>query len=89
MTREEANRILDSQKDGTRLHSILKVTEALWTTGDIRTRLPKHTRPFSQDGIDQWLESSRMAQSTGTGQSPNRDMAGNQSGFDQKDERNQ
>jgi len=69
MTREEANRILDSQKDG--------------------TRLPKHTRPFSQDGIDQWLESSRMAQSTGTGQSPNRDMAGNQSGFDQKDERNQ
>lgn len=89
MTREEANQILDSQKDGTRLHSILKVTQALWTTGDIGTRLPKHTRPFSQDGINQWVESSRMVQSTGTGQTPNRDLARNKSGFDQKNERNQ
>jgi hypothetical protein len=87
MTREEANRILDSQKDGTRLHSILKVTEALWTTGDIGTRLPRHTRPFSQDGIDQWLESSRMAQSAGIGQSSDRNLARNQSGFNKQDER--
>jgi hypothetical protein len=89
MTREEANRILDSQKDGTRLHSILKVTQALWTTGDIGTRLPSHTRPFSQDGIDQWMESTRMVQSTGTGQASDRDMARDKSGFDQKDERTQ
>jgi len=87
MTREEANRILDSQKDGTRLHSILKVTQALWTTGDIARRLPSHTRPFSADGINEWVESSRMAQSTGTGQPSNRDMAGNQSGFDQENEK--
>jgi len=86
MTREEANQILDSQKDGTRLHSILKVTQALWTTGDIGTRLPKHTRPFGQDGINEWVESSRMAQSTGTGQSPDRDLARNQSGFDRHNE---
>jgi len=87
VNKEEANRILDSQKDGTRLHSILKVTQALWTTGDIARRLPSHTRPFSQDGIDQWVESSRMAQSTRTGQTPNRDMARDKSGFNQQDER--
>jgi len=86
VNKEEANQILDSQKDGTRLHSILKVTQALWTTGDIARRLPSHTRPFSQDGIDQWMESSRMAQSTGTGQPSDRNLAGNQSGFDRHNE---
>jgi hypothetical protein len=89
MTREEANEILDSQKDGTRLHSILKVTQALWTTGDIARRLPSHTRPFSQDGINEWVESSRMVQSTGIGQPSNRDLERNKSGFNQKNERNQ
>ena len=86
MTREEANQILDSQKDGTRLHSILKVTQALWTTGDIARRLSKHTRPFSQDGINEWVESTRMVQSAGTGQPSDRDMARNQSGFDRHNE---
>ena len=89
MKLDEAHRILDEQKDGTRLHPIVKITEALWTTGDIARVLPKHTRPFSQDGIDQWMESSCVAQSKGTGESLSRDLSGNQSGIDQKDERNQ
>lgn len=89
MTLDEAHRILDEQKDGTRLHPIVKITEALWTTGDIARVLPKHTRPFSDDGINDWMESSRMAQSTGDGERSNRNMERHQQGFDQKDERNQ
>ena len=89
MTLDEAHRILDEQKDGTRLHPIVKVTKALWTTGDIASPLPKHSRPFSEDGINEWMESTRMAQSTGTGESLLGDIQGNQSGFSQKDERNQ
>ena len=88
MTREEANDLLDEHKHGIKAHSILEVTKALWITNDLRG-LPKHTRPFSQDGIDQWMESSRMAQSQGIGQRPDRDMAWNQQGFDQQDENNQ
>ena len=87
MKLEQAHRILDEQKDGTRLHPIVKITEALWATGDIGTRLPKHPRPFSEDGINEWMESSRMAQSTGTGQPSDRDMERHQSGFSQQDER--
>ena len=88
MTRIEANELLDEHKHGIKAHSIVEVTKALWVTNDLRG-LPKHSRPFSQDGIDEWMESSRMAQSTGTGQSSNRNLARHQSGFDQKDERNQ
>jgi len=89
MTLDEAHRILDTQKDGTRLYPVIKITEALWVTGDIASPLPKHARPFDPDGITEWLESSRMAQSERTGESLLRDLSGNQSGIDQKDERNQ
>jgi len=85
MTRTEANDLLDEHKYGIKAHSIVEVTKALWVTNDLRG-LPKHTRPFSQDGIDQWMESTRMAQSQGVGQPSNRDMAGNQSGFDRHNE---
>ena len=86
MTKEEAHHILDTQKDGTRLHPNHVVRTALRTTGDISRALPTHTRPFSQDGIDQWLESTRMAQGEGNGCRHDRDMEGHQSGFDQQNE---
>jgi len=89
MTREEAHRILDTQKDGTRLHPVVKVTQALWTTGDIASSLPTHARPFDSDGINEWLESLCVGQSERTGESSSRDLSGNQSGIDQKDEGNQ
>ena len=89
MNLDQAHRILDTQKDGTRLHPVVKVTQALWTTGDISSPLPKHARPFDNDGINEWLESLCVAQSERTGESLLRDLSGNQSGIDQKDERNQ
>ena len=89
MNRNEANELLDKQKDGIVRQSLLKVTEALWATGDISSPLPRHSRPFSEDGINEWMESTRMAQGTGTGESLLGDIQGNQSGFSQKDERNQ
>jgi len=89
MTREQAHRILDTQKDGTRLHPVVKITQALWATGDIASPLPKHARPFSDDGINEWLESLCVGQSERTGESLFGDLSGNQSGIDQKDERNQ
>ena len=89
MTREQAHRILDTQKDGTRLHPVVKITQALWTTGDIASPLPKHARPFSDDGITEWLESLCVGQSKGTGESLSGDLQGDQSGIDQKDEGNQ
>ena len=86
MTKDEAHQILDEQKDGTRLHPIIKITRALWTTGDIGRALPTHSRPFSQDGIDQWLESTRMAQGKGTGTASIGNIQGNQSGIDTNNE---
>ncbi len=88
MTKDEAHQILDEQKDGTRLHPNNRVRQALRTTGDISRALPTHTRPFSQDGIDQWLESTRLAQGAGDGCRPDRDMEGHQSGFDGQNESN-
>ena len=89
MNRNEANELLDKQKDGIVRQSLIKVTEALWVTGDISRSLPKHTRPFDSDGINEWLESLCVAQSQRDGQRPDRDMAGNQQGFDQQNEGNQ
>ena len=89
MTIDEAHRILDTQKDGTRLHPIVKVTQALWVTGDIASPLPKHARPFDNDGISEWLESLCVASGERTGESLLGDLQGNQSGIDKKDERNQ
>ena len=88
MTKDEAHHILDTQKDGTVLHPAIKIRQALRTTGDISRTLPTHTRPFSQDGINEWLESTRLAQGEGDGCRPDRDMAGNQQGLDQQNESN-
>jgi len=88
MTRIEANELLDEHKHGIKAHSIFEVTKALWITNDLR-RLPKHTRPFSQDGINEWMESTRLASSQGIGQRPDRDMARNEQRFNQQDESNQ
>jgi hypothetical protein len=88
MTRTEANELLDEHKHGIKAHSILEVTKALWITNDLRG-LPKHSRAFSQTGIDQWMESSRLASSQGIGQRSNRDLAGNEQRFNQQDENNQ
>jgi hypothetical protein len=46
-----------------------------------------HTRPFSEDGINEWLESTRMVQGEGIGTTPIRDIQGNQSGIDSNNER--
>jgi hypothetical protein len=89
MTLNEARRILDTQKDGTRLHPIVKVTQALWQTGDIASPLSTHARPFDNDGINEWLESLCVGQSERIGESLLGDLQGDQSGIDQKDERNQ
>lgn len=87
MTREQANELLDKQKDGIVRQSLIKVTEALWQTGDIASPLPKHARPFDNDGITEWLESLCLGQSERTGESPLRDLQGNQSGIDSQNER--
>ena len=89
MTREQANELLDKQKDGIVRQSLIKVTEALWATGDISSPLPKHARPFDPDGINEWLESLCVGQSERTGESLLGDLQRDQSGIDQKDERNQ
>jgi hypothetical protein len=87
VNRQEANELLDEHKYGIKAHSIVEVTKALWITNDLRG-LPKHTRPFSQTGINEWMESTRLASSQGIGQRSDRDMAWNQQGFDQQNERN-
>ena len=89
MTREQANELLDKQKDGIVRQSLIKVTEALWQTGDISRSLPVHARPFDPDGITEWLESLCVAQGKGTGESLLGDLQRDQSGIDQKDEGNQ
>jgi hypothetical protein len=89
MTKNEANRILDEVRDGNSCLPIRKITEALWATGDCARNLPVHTRPFSQDGINEWLESTRMVQSKGIGTAPIGDIQGNQSGIDENNERSQ
>jgi hypothetical protein len=89
MTREQANELLDRQKDGIVRQSIFKVTEALWQTGDIASPLPKHARPFDPDGINEWLESLCVAQSERTGEPLFGDLQRDQSGIDKKDEGNQ
>jgi hypothetical protein len=86
MTKEEANELLDSVKDGNHYPSIRRITEALWVTGDATKPLPIHPRPFSEDGINEWMESTRMAQSQGTGTSPIGHFPRNQSGIDRQNE---
>jgi len=88
VNRNEANELLDKQKDGIVRQSLIKVTQALWTTGDISSPLPRHARPFDNDGINEWMESSRMAQGERTGESLSRDLSGNQSRPSQQNEGN-
>lgn len=89
MTKEQANELLDSVKDGNHYPSIKRITEALWATGDAVRPLPIHPRPFSQDGIAEWMESTRMVSGTGTGTASIGNIQGNQSGIDTNNERNQ
>ena len=86
MTKNEANRLLDEVRDGNRLHPVVRITEALWLTGDAVRPVPIHTRPFSQDGINEWMESTRMAQGKGTGTASIGNIQGNQSGIDTNNE---
>ena len=88
MTRDQANELLDKQKDGIVRQSLIKVTEALWQTGDIASALPKHARPFDPDGINEWLESLCLAQSKGTGESLPGDLQRDQSRPNQQNENN-
>ena len=89
MTKNEANRLLDEVRDGNRLHPVVRITEALYTTGDCVRNIPIHTRPFGETSINEWMESSGMAQGEGIGKSPIGDMEGNKSGFNQQNEGNQ
>ena len=89
MTKNEANRLLDEVRDGNSCLPIRKITEALWATGDCARNLPIHTRPFSEDGINEWMESTRMVSGEGIGKSPIGDIQGNQSGIDENNERSQ
>ena len=88
MTLGEAHRILDTQKDGTRLHPVVKITQALWATGDIASPLPKHARPFSDDGINEWLESLCVASGERTGEPLLGDLQRDQSRPSQQNENN-
>ena len=88
MTREQANELLDKQKDGIVRQSLIKVTQALWTTGDISSPLPKHARPFDSDGINEWLESLCVGQSERTGKSLLGDLQRDQSRPNQQNESN-
>jgi hypothetical protein len=88
MTKDEAHRILDTQKDGTRLHPVVKVTQALWVTGDIASPLPKHARPFDNDGISEWLESLCVASGERTGEPLLGDLQRDQSRPSQQNENN-
>jgi len=86
MTKNEANRLLDEVRDGNRLHPVVRITEALWATGDCVRNLPVHTQPFSEASINEWMESTRMVSSEGIGKSPIGDIQGHQSGIDQNNE---
>lgn len=87
MTKEQANRLLDEVKDGNSYLSVKRITEALWLTGDAVRPVPIHTRPFGETSINEWLESTRMAQSTGTGTASIGNIQGNQFGIDENNER--
>ena len=89
MTKNEANRILDEVRDGSSYLPIRKITEALWATGDCARNLPVHTHPFSKDGINEWMESTRMVSGEGIGNAPIGDLQWNKSGIDQNNEGNQ
>lgn len=65
MTKEQANELLDSIKDGNRFASIKAITEALWQTGDLR--LQENPRPSNLDGINERRETIRMGQGEETG----------------------
>ena len=65
MTKEQANELLDSIKDGNIYASIRAITEALWQTGDLG--LQENLRPSDLDGINERSETLRMGQGEETG----------------------
>jgi hypothetical protein len=87
MTKNEANRLLDEVRDGNRLHPVVRITEALYETGDCVRNIPVHTRPFGETSINEWMESSGMVSGERIGNALNRDIQGNQSGIDSNNER--
>lgn len=87
MNKNEANRLLDEVRDGNRLHPVVRITEALWATGDCVRNLPVHTQPFSETSINEWVESTRLVSGAGTGTAPIGDFQRNQSGIDKNNER--
>ena len=86
MTKEEANELLDSVKDGNAYLSVRKITEALWVTGDAIRPVPVHTRPFGETSINEWMESTRMVSGEGIRSRPDWHIQGNQSGIDSNNE---
>ena len=89
MTKNEANRLLDEVRDGNRPHPVVRITQALYETGDCVRNIPVHTRPFGETSINEWMESTRLVSGEGIGTAPIRDLQGNQSGIDQNNEGNQ
>ncbi len=65
MTKQQANELLDSIKDGNIYASIRAITEALWQTGDLG--LQENPRPSDLDGINERGETLRMGQGEETG----------------------
>jgi hypothetical protein len=86
VTKNEANRLLDEVRDGNRLHPVVRITEALWVTGDCVRNLPVHTQPFSEASINEWMEITGMVQGKGIGTAPIGNIQGNQSGIDSNNE---
>jgi len=86
MTKNEANRLLDEVRDGNRLHPVVRITEALYETGDCVRNIPIHTRPFGEISINEWMESSGMVSGERIGKSPIGDIQGYQSGINQNNE---
>ena len=86
MTKNEANRLLDEVRDGNRLHPVVRITEALYETGDCVRNLPVHTRPFGETSINEWMESTGLVSGERVGNAHDRNIQGHQSGIDQNNE---
>lgn len=63
MTKEQANELLDSIKDGNTYASIRAITEALWQTGDLQT----DARPPDMDGKHEGCKALCVGQGKETG----------------------
>ena len=77
MTKEEANKILDEHKYGERVHSIFKITAALWATGDLGHVIPRHTEPPRPFVFSEGFQRVRLGKSERTRKEPLRLVHGN------------